>query len=136
MLEKRVDERTKALQLAMLELAQANDKLARLTVTDALTGLANRRQFDEVLQKEIQRTARNKQSLSLVLMDIDHFKQLNDVHGHLAGDECLRNRAAVRYLCSARFEFRPCGHCRFNRDGHRIYLGNHFRCSADRLIHA
>ena len=89
-LENRVKERTKELQNTMQELERANEKLAQLTVTDALTGLANRRQFDVVLQKEIQRTARNQQYLSLVLMDIDHFKQLNDVYGHLAGDECLR----------------------------------------------
>lgn len=95
MLETRVAERTQALQHAMEELAQANMQLAHLTVTDALTGVANRRYFDEALTREFRRAERNGEALSLILIDIDHFKQLNDIHGHLAGDECLRQFAAL-----------------------------------------
>ncbi|RLT99228.1 MAG: GGDEF domain-containing protein [Ketobacter sp.] len=92
-LEQRVAERTLELQEALGHLSAANEELARLTVTDPLTGAANRRHFDEVLDQEIQRAARTRQPLSLILIDIDHFKQLNDQHGHIAGDECLKRFA-------------------------------------------
>ncbi|MEE2732594.1 MAG: diguanylate cyclase [Pseudomonadota bacterium] len=93
LLERRVEERTLELQEALGHLSVANEELARLTVTDPLTGAANRRHFDEVLDQEIQRAARTRQPLSLILIDIDHFKQLNDQHGHIAGDECLKRFA-------------------------------------------
>jgi diguanylate cyclase (GGDEF)-like protein len=72
------------------ELAAANDQLAQLSTTDELTGIANRRRFDEALAHEWQRGARQKDPLSLLMLDIDHFKLYNDHYGHLAGDECLR----------------------------------------------
>lgn len=90
LLEQRVQERTLELQEALGSLSAANEELARLTVTDPLTGAANRRHFDEVLDVEIQRAVRSSLPLSLILIDIDHFKQLNDQHGHIAGDECLK----------------------------------------------
>ena len=95
LLEKRVEERTLELQEALSELSGANQELARLSVTDALTGVANRRHFDEILESELERSKRNAQPLSLILIDIDHFKQLNDHHGHLAGDECLKSFAQL-----------------------------------------
>lgn len=64
--------------------------VTRLALTDALTGLANRRAFDQVLQREIERTKRMGSPFSLVLLDIDQFKAINDRHGHAAGDEALR----------------------------------------------
>lgn len=72
------------------ELAAANDQLARLSTTDELTGIANRRRFDEALATEWQRGGRQNDPLSLLMLDIDHFKLYNDHYGHLAGDECLR----------------------------------------------
>lgn len=77
-----VDQRTR-------ELRQANQRLASLSVTDPLTGLANRRAFDEYLAQEWQRALRYQQPLSLLMLDLDYFKQLNDRHGHPAGDRCL-----------------------------------------------
>jgi diguanylate cyclase (GGDEF)-like protein len=71
-------------------LSETNDQLTRLSTTDELTGIANRRRFDEALATEWQRGARQKDRLSLLMIDIDHFKLYNDHYGHLAGDECLR----------------------------------------------
>jgi len=62
---------------------------------DPLTGLYNRRFFDTVVERELARSAREGQSLALMLIDIDHFKQINDTHGHLAGDRVLGRLAAV-----------------------------------------
>ena len=62
-------------------------------ITDGLTKLANRRYFDEALSAEFYRSKRSGDLLSLVMLDIDHFKQFNDTYGHLAGDECLRQVA-------------------------------------------
>lgn len=66
------------------------DRLASLAATDALTGLANRRAFDERLADEWARARRDGRQLSLLLIDVDHFKKFNDHYGHLAGDGCLR----------------------------------------------
>lgn len=82
-LEIRVKERT-------TELEKANRKLEQLTFTDGLTGIRNRRYFDRAVDQEYQRAYREKQPLSLLVMDIDHFKQFNDDYGHLTGDDCLR----------------------------------------------
>lgn len=72
-----------------------NHELAHQSATDDLTGLANRRRFDEALATEWQRAARSGAPLSLMMVDIDHFKKFNDHYGHLAGDECLRQVAAI-----------------------------------------
>jgi diguanylate cyclase (GGDEF)-like protein len=81
-LEQRVAERT-------AQLEDANRKLATLSITDSLTGLANRRRFDEVLDLECARAARAGQPLAVVMLDVDHFKKFNDHYGHQAGDACL-----------------------------------------------
>jgi diguanylate cyclase (GGDEF)-like protein len=70
-------------------------QLQRLSCIDGLTGIDNRRQFDLSLQTEWLRAQRNGQELSLILLDIDYFKQYNDTYGHLAGDECLRRMGAL-----------------------------------------
>ncbi|HEY9150870.1 MAG TPA: diguanylate cyclase [Gammaproteobacteria bacterium] len=72
------------------QLAQSNRELHRLSSLDGLTGIANRRQFDDVLEREWQRSVRNDTPLSLILLDIDYFKPFNDRYGHQAGDDCLR----------------------------------------------
>ncbi|MEI9950322.1 MAG: diguanylate cyclase [Pseudomonadota bacterium] len=73
------------------ELREANKRLESLADTDGLTGLFNRRYFDALLARELQRTERYKTPLGLVLLDIDHFKRVNDTFGHTMGDEVLRN---------------------------------------------
>lgn len=87
-LEARVQERTAALE-------EANRKLSELTVTDALTGLANRRRFDAVFADEWSRGCRSRQPLAVIMLDIDYFKPYNDHYGHQAGDECLRAVARI-----------------------------------------
>ena len=83
-------------------LADANEQLARLSTTDGLTSVANRRFFDLSLSSEWQRSTRNREPLSLLMIDIDHFKLYNDRYGHLAGDECLRRVAQVLDDCIRR----------------------------------
>lgn len=78
---------------AELALQQANQTLQELVWLDGLTEIANRRYFDDYLQREWQRSAREKTSLSLLLCDIDYFKAYNDTYGHLAGDACLKQVA-------------------------------------------
>ena len=75
-------------------LTLANADLALLSTTDCLTGLANRRHFDQVLAREWQRADRERQPLSILLLDADCFKAYNDAHGHPAGDEVLKAIAA------------------------------------------
>ncbi len=78
-----------ALREMQRQLEESNRKLKALSSLDGLTGIANRRQFDETLDKEWRRASRNKLPISLIMMDIDFFKPFNDNYGHQAGDECL-----------------------------------------------
>ena len=78
-----------------LALRAAHDKLEKLSLTDGLTGIANRRCFDQTLQLEWQRAARSHQGLALLIIDIDFFKSLNDTFGHPYGDACLVRIAAA-----------------------------------------
>ena len=83
-------------------LEASNQQLAQQSNMDELTGLANRRHFDEALTTEWQRASRSVTPLSLLMVDIDHFKQYNDNYGHVTGDECLRRVAAVLDSCVRR----------------------------------
>jgi diguanylate cyclase (GGDEF)-like protein/PAS domain S-box-containing protein len=85
-----------------MALEESNRKLEALSATDGLTRIANRRRFDEVLAQEHARLARSWTELSLILLDIDHFKAFNDSYGHVNGDECLRQVARVIADCTAR----------------------------------
>lgn len=71
------------------ELSAAKTELERISLTDSLTGLANRRHFDAVLEAEYRRAIRQGTALSLIMLDIDHFKEYNDLYGHPKGDACL-----------------------------------------------
>jgi len=77
------------LKLLRQELLETNRHLAELSTTDALTGLRNRRRFDEALELEIVRATRYDVPLSLAMVDLDHFKQVNDTYGHPVGDRVL-----------------------------------------------
>jgi len=77
------------------ELKEANRRLEELSVTDALTGLSNRRHFDRLLASEWSRAARRGCPFTVLMVDVDHFKRFNDRYGHLAGDDCLARIAGV-----------------------------------------
>lgn len=85
-LELRVAERTD-------ELRELNSRLEAMSLTDALTGIANRRRFDQIFAQEWGHTRRSGESLALAVMDVDWFKRYNDHYGHPAGDACLREIA-------------------------------------------
>ncbi len=77
------------------ERKKLEDTLAVQALTDGLTGLANRRAFDEALHREWKRTLREGTKISLLLLDLDHFKEFNDHYGHTVGDDCLRAVSAA-----------------------------------------
>jgi len=80
------------------KLIDLNNELERLALQDALTGLANRRQFDAALKIEFKRAVRQQGSLALLMIDVDHFKRFNDEYGHPAGDRCLQAISGVIHL--------------------------------------
>lgn len=80
----------------------ANMELQRLSTTDGLTGIANRRFFDEMLLREWRRCGRMKMHMSLIMIDVDHFKLFNDTYGHQAGDACLKTVATQLALTVTR----------------------------------
>ena len=87
-LQRIVQERTEQLE-------EANRRLEELSFLDGLTEVANRRQFEQILDLEWRRAVRSGSPISLILADIDHFKRFNDSHGHQAGDRCLRDVATL-----------------------------------------
>tara|TARA_R110002126_G_scaffold43555_13_gene124894 strand:- start:1370 stop:2110 length:741 start_codon:yes stop_codon:yes gene_type:complete len=83
------------LQITLDELAEKNRLLEQQTMLDTLSGIFNRACFDKRLRSEINRSRREKTPLGLVFIDIDHFKKINDSHGHLAGDAAIQQIAAT-----------------------------------------
>jgi diguanylate cyclase (GGDEF)-like protein/PAS domain S-box-containing protein len=81
---------------------EAQHELERLATQDGLTGIANRRRFDETLETEWRRSMRDANSVALLMVDVDHFKNYNDTFGHQAGDECLKQVAAAMAAISLR----------------------------------
>ncbi len=77
------------------ELKRANERLTQLSLLDGLTGVANRRMFDNYLKQEWRRSMRDQTPIAIILADVDFFKNYNDLHGHLQGDQCLIAVAAV-----------------------------------------
>lgn len=99
-LERQIERRTadlsdakESLEFTNEKLQQANAQLSKMVLLDPLTGLANRRHFESSLDSEWRRALRAKEPLSLLMVDVDHFKLYNDSYGHPAGDECLRKVA-------------------------------------------
>jgi diguanylate cyclase (GGDEF)-like protein len=86
------------------DLLRANEQLKHTALTDSLTGLHNRRCFDNRMEMEVNRAMRSGQTLSLLMFDIDYFKQYNDIYGHQKGDECLKQIADLTTACFRRAE--------------------------------
>lgn len=84
------------------ELMRLHKELEELSFKDDLTGIANRRMFNSILDKEWARARRNRLPLSLIMLDIDYFKQYNDQYGHIQGDECLKRVGQVLSLAAIR----------------------------------
>ena len=93
-LEHQVSQKTASLSEKTTALEAANIELEHLTYTDALSGLYNRRYFDRNLMQEITRHKRQKETLALVICDIDYFKLYNDHYGHIGGDNCIQKVSA------------------------------------------
>ena len=89
----KLEQKTRDLEQANAHLANAIETLHRISTQDGLTGVSNRRHFDETIGLEWRRAARSRDPLSLLMLDIDYFKAFNDSAGHQAGDDCLRRVA-------------------------------------------
>ncbi|GGD76433.1 sensor domain-containing diguanylate cyclase [Lacimicrobium alkaliphilum] len=94
-LEYKVQERTLELEITLRELSEKNQELEERNTLDSMTGIRNRRYFDRRYQAEIRRSRREQTTLTIAMIDIDHFKQTNDSLGHLVGDECIRAVARI-----------------------------------------
>ena len=92
-LEQKIYERTESLLDTQKELLEDNNELTRLALTDSLTGLSNRNQMNQILHKEYSRFERHNQRFGIIMLDIDHFKEINDKYGHDAGDNVLKRLA-------------------------------------------
>ena len=88
-----LEEKNRQLLMVQNELRRANHELKTLSITDGLTGTYNRLYFDRQLLVEWHRSRRELEPFSMILLDVDHFKQVNDQHGHMAGDQCLKSVA-------------------------------------------
>jgi diguanylate cyclase (GGDEF)-like protein len=120
-LEEQVAQKIISLNTQASDLIAANKQLEMLTYKDGLTGLYNRRYFDEKLTIEINRHERQKQPLSLILGDIDHFKLFNDFYGHQQGDSCLKRVAQCIFTSAARMTD---ANCRYGGEEFAIILPN------------
>lgn len=127
----------KKLQAAQMELLQLNESLKYLSFFDQLTGLANRRNFDETLAREFKLASRQKQPLSLFMCDVDYFKLFNDSNGHIEGDHCLVEVAkAIGVIMSRPGDLA----CRYGGEEFTLILPctnlQGARCLAEKLCHA
>lgn len=98
----KLTQQNESLEKAQSDLTRANEALRLLSITDGLTGLSNRMHFMDEYNKEWRRCARHEAHISLLMLDADHFKELNDTQGHLAGDAVLRKIAEIISLNTQR----------------------------------
>jgi len=94
-LEQKIYERTESLLEEKHELIEDNNELTRMALTDSLTGLSNRTHMNQILHKEYSRFERHNQRFGIIMLDIDHFKSVNDNYGHVTGDDVLKKLAVI-----------------------------------------
>ena len=94
-LEQKIYERTESLLDTQRELLEDNNELTRMALTDNLTGLSNRTHINRILRQEYSRFERHNQCFGIIMLDIDHFKNVNDQHGHDTGDKVLKKMAST-----------------------------------------
>ncbi len=94
-LEQKIYERTESLLDTQKELLEDNNELTRMALTDSLTALSNRTHMNQILHKEYSRFERHNQRFGIIMLDIDHFKMINDTQGHDAGDQVLKKLARL-----------------------------------------
>ena len=120
-LEDNIQQRTLELQITLTELADKNKQLEQQSTRDTLTGVRNRAFFDQKLSAEIKRSRRERSTLGLLMIDIDHFKTINDNHGHLVGDLAIKEVAH----CMQQELKRSTDHlCRYGGEEFAIILPN------------
>lgn len=118
-LEEKIQYRTWELQITLSELAEKNELLEKQNTLDSLTGVRNRAFFEQKLIAELKRCRRERSTLSLLMLDIDYFKNINDHHGHLVGDAVLKQVASA----IASHLKRSCDHlCRYGGEEFAIIL--------------
>lgn len=120
-LEEKVEERTFELEVAMRELQEVNAALERKSSEDGLTGIFNRRHLNRQLETEFRRAYRQQTTLSMLMMDIDHFKPINDQYGHLIGDQIL---VALAKLLKQQLRRASDTLCRYGGEEFAILLPN------------
>lgn len=101
-LESHLQQQALELQITLTELTEKNAQLLKQSQIDSLSGLFNRAYFDQRLQAEIRRSQREQRPLSLLLLDVDHFKHINDSLGHQAGDAAISQLASLLQHCLKR----------------------------------
>lgn len=101
-LDRRVDQKTRDLSIMLEQLKTSNEKLEHATLTDALTGVGNRRYLDNRFPELIKQCQQTRSALGILVIDADHFKHINDEFGHVVGDECLRKIGVILQKFSRR----------------------------------
>ncbi len=109
----------------------SEEKALDMARMDGLTGIFNRRHFDETIENELKRSVRQQLNLTLVLIDVDHFKLYNDTYGHLAGDECLKEVASILKETAQRPSDLV---ARYGGEEFVILLGDTVQCQAEQLM--
>ena len=118
--EKKLRQANERLQAQLIEIGTLQSKLRAQAVRDPLTNLFNRRYLDETLDRELERAAREKYPVCVILMDLDHFKKVNDTYGHEAGDLILKALAKTLLAESRRGDFA----CRFGGEEFVVVMPN------------